>query len=81
MDNFTLAELYHQKYYLQSNKFLMDEFLNSSSAVEDIIDSTTAARINGYIAGYGNSEDLKAEIDSYGLSEAGKQYLLKRVKQ
>ena len=78
LERFTLAELYHQKYYLRADKLLMSELLNSYSSAE-LINSTTAARINGYIYGYGTIESLEAEINSYGLSDEGRQHLLQMV--
>ncbi|WP_396127678.1 hypothetical protein [Dethiobacter alkaliphilus] len=41
--------------------------------------STVAARINGYVAGYGTMEMLEAEIDRFGLTDEGRQALLKHV--
>ncbi|MFC1951256.1 hypothetical protein ACFLXN_02480 [Chloroflexota bacterium] len=43
-----------------------------------IIDSTAAARINGYIGGYGTLDDLEVQIDSLGLSEGAAAALLDR---
>ena len=40
------------------------------------VSSTAAARINGYVGGYGTVENLQEELDSYGLSETGKSRLL-----
>lgn len=79
LENFTLAEFYHQKYYLQADRELMQEILARYPNKKDIVDSTAAARLNGYIAGYGDTKSLKKEIDLYGLTEAGIEYLLKRV--
>lgn len=65
---FYLAEDYHQKYNLRQQADLMKEF----SAVYDdaeFINSTVAARTNGYVAGYGNLSQLNREIDRFGLSE------------
>ncbi len=42
----------------------------------DFMDSTAAARLNGYFFGYGDIDTLKKNLDSLGLSEAGKQTLL-----
>ncbi|MFO7838106.1 MAG: hypothetical protein R6X08_01245 [Desulfosalsimonadaceae bacterium] len=35
---------------------------------EDLIQSTTAARFNGYLAGYGDCEQLKCEVRWLGLT-------------
>jgi hypothetical protein len=42
---------------------------------EDLAASTAAARVNGYIAGYGARAGLDAELSSLGLSPAGKKRL------
>ena len=43
------------------------------------VDSTTAARLNGYIGGFGNLEQLEGELETFGLSEQAEQYLRERV--
>jgi peptide-methionine (S)-S-oxide reductase len=75
---FTPAEDYHQKYYLK-NSSLMKDLTAYYSKEQGITDSTAAARINGYLAGYGTIEELQEEIDLLGLSKEGKDLLLKRV--
>jgi peptide-methionine (S)-S-oxide reductase len=77
---FYLAEAYHQKYYLQQVTELMGEFSSIYPAAQDFVNSTAVARVNGYVGGYGSPESLKGEIDSLGLSPAGKQKLLDRVR-
>lgn len=76
---FYLAENYHQKYYLQLVRELMDEFQTMYSSFRDFIDSTSAAHINGYIKGYGTIEMLSNEIKDLGLSEMGQKRLQQAV--
>jgi peptide-methionine (S)-S-oxide reductase len=73
---FYLAEAYHQKYRLRQVPDLMEEFSAMYPADVDFVDSTAAARVNGYLAGYGTSEALQAESSSFGLSPAGSKKLL-----
>ena len=73
---FYQAEEYHQKYLLQHDRDFMKEFKAIYPDVEDIIMSTAAGRINGYLGGYGSLETLQKDINSYGLSETGKNKLL-----
>ena len=73
---FYLAEDYHQKYYLQKVKDLSREINSIYPDVGDLVNSTAAARLNGYAGGYGNAEDLKDELNSYGLSANGNEKLL-----
>jgi peptide-methionine (S)-S-oxide reductase len=73
---FTLAEGYHQKYRLQHLPELMREFSAMYALTEDFINSTAAARVNGYVGGHGTLETLKAELDGFGLSPEGNKKLL-----
>lgn len=70
------AEAYHQKYYLQQVPELMREFSARYPAVRDLVKSTAAARVNGYLGGYGSLEVLKKEIEDLGLSPEGAKTLL-----
>jgi peptide-methionine (S)-S-oxide reductase len=44
-----------------------------------LVGSTAAARLNGYLGGYGSLETLEDELESYGLSTAGTERLLRLV--
>jgi peptide-methionine (S)-S-oxide reductase len=44
-----------------------------------LADSTAAARVNGYLGGFGTSADLKADLNRLGLSAEGSRYLLRIV--
>ena len=68
---FYLAEDYHQKYMLRRTGDLLAELRAWYPLDDDLVRSTAAARINGYVAGCGELEDLEAEADSYGISPAG----------
>ena len=72
---FTLAEGYHQKYYLRQRPGLLAEFEAIYPTPEALAGSTAAARVNGYLAGYGAPADLKAELDGLGLSPSSQQKL------
>jgi methionine-S-sulfoxide reductase len=76
---FTLAEGYHQKYALRRSQVVMEDFRAMYSKLEGFVDSTAAARVNGYLAGHGTCEGLKQEIDELGLSDEGSKSLLKAV--
>ena len=69
---FYLAETYHQKYRLQNDSQLMREFGVMHPEVKGFIDSTAAARVNGYLGGNGTLSALEADLAGLGLSkEAG----------
>jgi peptide-methionine (S)-S-oxide reductase len=65
---FYLAEDYHQKYNLQRYGAYYDELSATYPETEDLVDSTAAARLNGYLAGYGTREQLEVEVGQLGLS-------------
>jgi methionine-S-sulfoxide reductase len=77
---FYLAEDYHQKHALQHSYEYVQEFKAMYSSFNDIISSTAAARVNGYLGGYGTLKNLQAELDSYGLSVKAKEHLFDFVK-
>jgi len=76
---FYLAEAYHQKYLLRQRPVLMKEFNAIYPATEDFVNSTAAARINGYLSGYGTFSTLKAELNNLGLPPATSNKLLEIV--
>ena len=41
----------------------------------DFVNSTAAARINGYLDGYGTKEQLAREVDQLGLSQPARKRL------
>jgi peptide-methionine (S)-S-oxide reductase len=73
---FYVAEDYHQKYYLRQRPDLVNSLYTIYPSPADFRDSTAAARLNGYVGGYGNPDTLKKSLNSLGLSESGKQALL-----
>jgi peptide-methionine (S)-S-oxide reductase len=79
-DKFYQAETYHQKYILQGYYELIKEFREIYPVDADFIGSTAAARVNGYLSGYGNLETLQKEINMFGLSEEGQKTLLDIVR-
>jgi peptide-methionine (S)-S-oxide reductase len=76
---FTLAEDYHQKYRLRREPTLMRELNAMLPDLIDFVNSTSAARLNGYLAGYGTPEGLRADLDKFGLSPQARRQLLRAV--
>ena len=74
--SFTLAEDYHQKYLLKQNAGLMRELMRIYPRHEDLVNSTAAARMNGYAGGYGSADRLAGELPDLGLSPDGQKILL-----
>ena len=78
-DTFYMAEDYHQKFYLQNEHRLKKAVYTGS--FKAFVDSFVAARVNGFVGGYGSIEQLMAEIDGYGLENEARELLIKRVKR
>ena len=76
---FYLAEDYHQKYRLQQDPVLVRDLRAIYPNTQDFVASTAAARINGYVAGYGSLERLRDELNSLGLSTEGRDRLWEMV--
>jgi peptide-methionine (S)-S-oxide reductase len=76
---FYLAEGYHQKYYLRQMPDLLAEFGAIYPTPKALVASTAAARVNGYIAGYGSLAELQADLDNLGLSATARQRLVDLV--
>lgn len=76
---FTMAEEYHQKYMLKNQPLLQGEMARIYPDQRPYVDSTAVARLNGYAGGYGSREQLLREIDTLGLSDAGRQRLNEMV--
>jgi len=58
LDRFDLAEDYHQKYELRSTPVLGDELIERCG--DNLAHSTVAARLNGFVAGYGDDDQRAA---------------------
>jgi len=64
---FYSAEDYHQKYSLQHHKSVMEMFRHMYPQFGDFNDSTAAARLNGFSAGYGQKALFETEKSLYGF--------------
>lgn len=73
LKSFTMAEDYHQKYLLKSKNSLHNELTHIYPRHSDLVNSTAAARLNGYVGGHGNKDQLSNEIERLGLSSRGKK--------
>lgn len=81
LNQFYIAEDYHQKYYLQSSNRFMKVFENMYPDMDSFIKSTAAARVNGYLGGYGSHEQFHREEQALGLPGELIESLDKRVKR
>src|SRR5262249_21704008 len=78
--DFTLAEDYHQKFYLRQRSELEQELIKIYPKWNDFTNSTAAMRLNAYLAGHGTPKTLEKEIDRFGLSAESKKLLREFVK-
>jgi peptide-methionine (S)-S-oxide reductase len=76
LTEFYLAEDYHQKYYLQGSRILMADFDAMYPDWKDFTNSTSAARVNGYLGGYADKKQVLEEIDLLGLTQQSHDRLL-----
>ena len=79
-DTFYRAEDYHQKYYLQRHQDLMDELEVFYPDFAGVVDSTAAARLNGFLAGARTHVLQNEDLGRYGLSERGQRILRKQAR-
>lgn len=80
LGTFTRAEDYHQKYRLRQWPTLSAELQELSGGERAFVDSTAAARLNGYLAGHGIGETLEAEVAAMGLEPGTASAVLERVR-
>lgn len=78
---FYMAEMYHQKYHLQGYEKLMEEYRMIYPSLGDIVNSTSVARVNGYIGGYGDIAQFDQAFPLLGLSEGNRDFLKTIVKR
>jgi len=79
LHHFYRAEDYHQKYRLQQIPALTTEFSRMYPEFKDFVDSTAAARLNGYLGAHGSLQRLQEEIESYGLSQKAADILIRTL--
>lgn len=72
------AEDYHQKYLLQQHPWLMNAL--DIEPGRELIDSYVAARLNGYVGGYGTMADFEAELPSLKLDDKIADYVRRVMK-
>jgi len=75
--DFYIAELYHQKYFLQCNRKMFSLLMYESR--EDLIDDPIATSLNGYLHGSGSAGAFLAEVDSWPLPFAAKFAVLSHI--
>ena len=80
LEAFYRAEDYHQKYKLQKNKTLMTLLTEIYPRMKALVDSTAAAKLNGYLNGHISYEKLTKELEALDLSSENVRRLLQGAK-
>ena len=75
---FHVAEDYHQKYRLRGDPVLRKAFEKVCPDDAALRDSTAAARVNGWLAGYGTATEYRAAREQLGLPESALKRLDER---
>jgi peptide-methionine (S)-S-oxide reductase len=77
LDRFYLAEDYHQKYELRSTPVVADELEDRYG--DAFVDSTVAARLNGFVAGHGEDDEREALFAELDISPAALSEVRRRL--
>ena len=75
--HFYRAEDHHQKYFMKRYPKALEAVSNLFPTYTDYIDSTIAARLNGFVREYGLLSDIKKELEFWGLNDSEKHTLQK----
>lgn len=73
---FTDAEDYHQKYRLRAHTYMEDSLKLSDNQMKT---SHIAARLNGWLSGYGSLEQFEKEKSSLGLDPKQIEYMKRAI--
>ncbi|CAH1270337.1 MSRA [Branchiostoma lanceolatum] len=71
-ERFYDAEDYHQKYLLRQQRVLFNSLELSK---KEVLNSHIAARLNGYVGGYGSPNKFEKELPNLGLSVEQANYV------
>lgn len=78
---FYVAEDYHQKYYLKRYAKAVEQVKKIFRDHQDFVNSTIAARLNGFVAGHGSLGALKEEMEQWKLSDEELETLSKLLNE
>ncbi|MEK3934609.1 peptide-methionine (S)-S-oxide reductase MsrA [Sporosarcina sp. FSL W7-1349] len=79
-ETFTLAEERHQKYYLKRYPTALEQLKELYPDQHLLVDSTFAARLNGFVKGFRTCDSLFEEIAHWKLPPDYRQYLMDKLK-
>ena len=79
-EGFTLAEERHQKYYLKRYPGALNQLEGMAPEPSILTDSIFAARLNGFVKGFGNREELLEEISGSPIRPEAREQLKEKLK-
>lgn len=79
LDHFTLAEERHQKYYLKRYPRALEQLVDLFPENNLLVDSTFAARLNGFVKGFRSRDSLVEEIKMWEIKENFGRFLIERL--
>ncbi|MCC4723398.1 peptide-methionine (S)-S-oxide reductase MsrA [Salinicoccus sp. RF5] len=79
-EGFTLAEERHQKYYLKRYPGALNQLECMAPEPSILTDSIFAARLNGFVKGFGNREALLEEISGWPIRPEAREQLKEKLK-
>lgn len=77
---FWLAEDYHQKYYLKRWASAAEAVMSLDEEHDDFVNATLAARLNGFVKGFGSIAAIKEEVQEWELPEEEKARLTNTIR-
>jgi len=78
---FYVAEGYHQKFSLRGQPEILKEFRAIYPSDEGLMNSTAAARVNGYLSGLTGFEDVQEAVDNLRLAAQARDRLLAAIRK
>ena len=78
-ESFTLAEPRHQKYYLKRYPKALEQLEVLYPFLETLVDSTFAARLNGFVKGFGTRQELIVEVKEWPITSDAKQLVIEKL--
>lgn len=79
LDRFYVAEDYHQKYSLRHDRLLMSELARYFPDPASLRESTSAMRLNAWLAGHATKEQVERDLPLLGLTPAGQEHIRREL--
>ncbi|QTD40944.1 peptide-methionine (S)-S-oxide reductase [Sporosarcina sp. Te-1] len=78
-ESFTLAEERHQKYYLKRYPGALEQLHDIFPTPEHLVNSTVAARLNGFVKGFRTRASLLEEVTEWEMSGKDNELIQKKI--